>query len=92
MAASIGVWLVGYLKGVPKDSFSLGRNVLVRQLARDFVKDLHREGAEKQVVQGEVGVFGDVQKAVGQIEGPIGSVIQAAMGLDVGLTSDAQAG
>lgn len=72
----------------------LGRSGLERQVARDFVTELQKEGAEIQVVQGDDGVFADLEKAVGQIEGPIGGVIQAAMGLDVNpmLASDYQLG
>ena len=87
LGRSMSRWM--FERGARKFLF-LGRSGLERQLARDFVQDLQKEGAEIQVVRGDVGILEDVEKAVAQIEGPIGGVIQAAMGLDVSpmLTSD----
>ena len=41
-------------------------------------------GAQITVARGDVGTLDDVTKAISHIKEPIGGVIQAAMGLDVG--------
>ena len=61
----------------------LGRSGIDRPEARGLVTDLEAAGAQVTVVRGDVGNLSDVQNAVGTITGPIGGVIQAAMGLSV---------
>lgn len=61
----------------------IGRTATDRLSARLLVDQLQAARAEVQVVRGDVGVLADVQKAVDLIKGPIGGVVQAAMGLDV---------
>jgi len=69
-------------RGAKKFVF-IGRSGTDRKSARLLVDDLVASGAEVEVVRGDVGIYSDVQKAVNSIQGPIGGVIQAAMGLDV---------
>lgn len=65
----------------------LGRTGIDRAPARRLVEDLEQSGAQVTVARGDVGTYADVEKAVAQIEGPIGGVIQAAMGLDVSVNT-----
>lgn len=48
-----------------------------------MVKDLTELGAEVNVIRGDVAEVSVVEKAVAAIDGEIGGVVQAAMGLDV---------
>lgn len=61
----------------------IGRSGLDKLPARSLVKDLEEAGAHVQVFRGDVGNFEDVKNAVALVQGKIGGVIQAAMGLDV---------
>lgn len=61
----------------------LGRSGLKKKAARDLVKSLQAAGAEVSVIQGDVCNRSDVDKAVASIQGPLGGVVQAAMGLSV---------
>ena len=61
----------------------IGRSGLDKKQARQLVKDLEDSGARVQVVRGDVGNYEDVQKCVGLVDGLIGGVVHAAMGLDV---------
>ena len=63
----------------------MGRSGLERAVARSFVVDLKAKGAEVTVVKGDVANFSDVTNAVSLVNGPLGGVIQAAMGLSVSL-------
>ena len=64
-----------------------GRSGLDKEPARRLVKDLQDAGAYVHVPRGEVSDVTDVEEAVTAIEGEIGGVVQAAMGLDVSLTT-----
>lgn len=61
----------------------IGRSGTDRVPARQLVDDLRLSGAEVGVIRGDVCSYSDVEHAVASIDGPIGGVIQAAMGLDV---------
>lgn len=61
----------------------IGRSGLDKEPARRLVKDLEDAGAFVHVTRGDVGDVTGVEKAVAAIEGEIGGVVQAAMGLDV---------
>lgn len=76
---SISKWMIQ--RGARKLIF-LGRSGLDREPARRLVKDLEDAGAHVQVVRGDVSIYDDVQKCAEAADGPIGGVVQAAMGLD----------
>lgn len=80
LGRSISKWMVK--RGARKFVF-VGRSGTDRKPARLLVEDLQASGAEVTVVRGDVGVYADVQTAVAAIKGPVGGVIQAAMGLHV---------
>lgn len=61
----------------------IGRSGLDKEPARRLVKDLEDAGAYVQVTRGDVSEVAVVVEAVAAIEGEIGGVVQAAMGLDV---------
>lgn len=61
----------------------IGRSGLDKEPARRLVKDLEDAGAEVHITRGDVGDASVVEEAVAAIEGEIGGVVQAAMGLDV---------
>ncbi|TVY83962.1 Reducing polyketide synthase DEP5 [Lachnellula suecica] len=82
LGRSISKWMVK--RGAKKFVF-IGRSGTDREPARLLVDDLTSSGAEIQVVRGDVGVYDDVTRAVALIDGPVGGVIQAAMGLDEAL-------
>lgn len=81
LGGSISKWMVK--RGARKFVF-VGRSGTDRKPARLLVESLEASGAEVTVVRGDVGVYSDVQAAVAAINGPVGGVIQAAMGLNVG--------
>lgn len=62
----------------------LGRSGTEKREAKDLVDDLRRGGAHVHTVCGNVNSYRDVEEAITRIPGPIGGVVQAAMGLDVG--------
>lgn len=80
LGRSISKWMVK--RGVRKFVF-MGRSGTDRKPAHLLVEDLKASGCEVLVARGDVGRYADVQKAVSIIEGPIGGVVQAAMGLNV---------
>ena len=80
LGRSISKWMVK--QGARKFVF-LGRSGTDKTAARKLVEDLEHSGASVQVVRGDVSSYSDVQKCVDAIEGDIGGVIQAAMGLNV---------
>ncbi|KAJ5589352.1 hypothetical protein N7537_012030 [Penicillium hordei] len=82
LGRSISKWMVK--RGARKFVF-VGRTGTDRKPARQLVEDLEAEGADITVIRGDVGVLADVQKAVATIKGPVGGVIQAAMGLNEAL-------
>ena len=63
----------------------IGRSGLDKEPARRLVRDLQDAGAYVHVTRGDVSDVTVVEEAVAAIEGEIGGVVQAAMGLDVGL-------
>ena len=65
----------------------IGRSGLDKEPARRLVKDLQDSGAYVHVTRGDVSDATVVEEAVTAIEGEIGGVVQAAMGLDVCLTT-----
>ena len=77
---SISKWLMR--QGARKFVF-IGRSGLDKEAARRLVQDLGDAGAKVTVIRGDVGVYEDVQKCVDAVDGLIGGVVQAAMGLDV---------
>lgn len=80
LGRSISKWMVK--RGARKFVF-VGRTGTDRKAARQLVEDLEAEGAYVSVVRGDVSILADVQAAVAAIKGPVGGVIQAAMGLNV---------
>lgn len=84
LGRSISKWMVK--RGAKKFVF-IGRSGTDRKPAKMLVDDLEVSGASVEVVRGDVGNYADVQKAVDFIQGPIGGVIQAAMGLNEALWS-----
>lgn len=69
-------------RGARKFSF-LGRSGTDKPTARAIVKELESAGATVSVVRGDVASGGDVRRLVDQVEGNIGGVVHAAMGLSV---------
>lgn len=61
----------------------IGRSGLDKESARRLVKDLEEAGADVHVTRGDVGSPSVVEEAVAAIDGEVGGVVQAAMGLDV---------
>ena len=80
LGRALAKWMMA--RGARKLVF-LGRSGIDRPEARALVTDLEGAGAQVTVVRGDVGNLSDVQNAFGTITGPIGGVIQAAMGLSV---------
>lgn len=80
LGRSMSRWMVS--RGAKKFVF-LGRSATDRASAARLVEDLTLQGAECQVVRGDVCNLADVTKAVDCVEGHIGGVVQAAMGLNV---------
>jgi NAD(P)-dependent dehydrogenase (short-subunit alcohol dehydrogenase family) len=77
---SITKWM---MKRGAKNFAMIGRSGLDKEPAQRLVKDLKDAGADVSVTRGDVGDVSVVEKAVATIEGEIGGVVQAAMGLDV---------
>ena len=76
---SITKWMVK--QGARKFVF-IGRSGLDKEPARRLVHDPEDSGASCTVIRGDVGNYEDVQKCVEAVDGPVGGVVQAAMGLD----------
>lgn len=79
-------WMVS--RGARKFAF-LGRSGTDKLAARSLVEDLRASGADCEVVRGDVCNATDVEAVVdaGAAMGPIGGVIQAAMGLNEAIFS-----
>ena len=77
---SITKWM---MKRGAKKFTMIGRSGLDKEPARRLVQDLTALGAEVRVARGDVGDVSVVEEAVAAIDGDIGGVVQAAMGLDV---------
>ncbi|KAI0886290.1 ketoacyl-synt-domain-containing protein [Annulohypoxylon maeteangense] len=82
LGRSMSKWML--TRGARKFVF-LGRSGTDRAPARRLVEDLEFSGAQVTVVRGDVVNLEDVERAVASIDGAIGGVIQAAMGLDEAL-------
>ena len=80
---SITKWM---MKRGAKKFAMIGRSGLDKEPARRLVRELQEAGADVQVARGDVSDASVVEKAVAAIEGEIGGVVQAAMGLDVDST------
>ena len=76
---SISKWMMK--QGARKFAF-IGRSGLDKEPARRLVKDLEEAGADVIVTRGDVSSSAVVQCCVDSVSGPIGGVVQAAMGLD----------
>lgn len=83
LGRSMSKWMLA--RGARKFVF-LGRSGTDRAPARRLVEDLQAWGAQVTVVRGDVVELEDVQRAVAAIDGPIGGVVQAAMGLGVSVS------
>lgn len=85
LGRSLSKWMMS--RGARRFIF-LGRSGADRPVARKLVDDLEAFGAIVRVVRGDVGVRCHVERAVAESErlGPIGGVVQGAMGLSVSST------
>lgn len=85
LGRSMAKWMMG--RGACKFVF-LGRSGIDKPSARRVVEDLTSNGAQCEVVRGDVCNMRDVQSLVDRVDGFIGGVIQAAMGLNVSPNHD----
>lgn len=83
LGRSISRWMA--LRGA-KNFVFLGRSGTDKPEAQALVEDLERNGGSVTVIRGDVSSFKDVERTIASARGPIGGVIQAAMGLDVRLS------
>lgn len=81
LGRSLSKWMMS--RGARKFVF-LGRSGTDKESARRLIEDLKHTGADCKVVRGDVCNESDVKKVVDQVDGLVGGVIQAAMGLNVG--------
>ncbi|CRG92461.1 Nonribosomal peptide synthetase 14 [Talaromyces islandicus] len=79
LGRSMAKWMVA--RGAQNFVF-LGRSGTDRPSARRLIEDLTQSGAHCKVVRGDVCNKADVEAAVAAVDGLIGGVIQAAMGLN----------
>ncbi|KAH8657723.1 polyketide synthase [Xylariales sp. PMI_506] len=82
LGRSLSRWMLG--RGARKFVF-VGRSGTDKPTARRIVEDLIAAGAECKVVRGDVVNYEDIKKAVDAVDGKIGGVVQAAMGLNEAL-------
>lgn len=80
LGSSLAKWMM--TRGVRRFVF-LGRTGADRPKARELISRLEAQNAQCQVVRGDVRSADDVQRMVNGISGPIGGIVQAAMGLHV---------
>lgn len=80
LGSSLAKWMM--TRGARRFVF-LGRKGAYRPKARELISHLEAQNAQCQVVRGDVRSADDVQRMVNGISGPIGGVVQAAMGLHV---------
>lgn len=80
LGRSMSKWMMS--RGARKFVF-LGRSGLDKEPALRLVEDLSSNGAECKVVRGDVCNIEDVKRTVAQVDGLVGGVVQAAMGLNV---------
>ena len=81
LGRSLSRWM--FHQGARKFVF-LSRLGTKKIAAKPLVQDLQENGASIDVMIGDVSVFADIEAVVSQINGSVGGIIQAAMGLDVG--------
>ncbi|KIA75504.1 reducing type I polyketide synthase [Aspergillus ustus] len=86
LGRTLARWMLG--RGAKRFVF-LGRSGLDKPVARRLVEDLEAAGAECAVVRGDVCSADDVQAVVtaAAAQGPVGGVVQAAMGLNEAIFS-----
>jgi NADPH:quinone reductase-like Zn-dependent oxidoreductase len=77
---SLSMWM--FSRGARKFTF-LNRSGVANTRSAQLVKDLQALGAEVDVMQGDVSVSSDVEKAVNNLSYPLGGIILSAMGLQV---------
>lgn len=80
LGRSLSKWMMS--RGARKFVF-LGRSGLDKEAARHLIEDLEHNGADCKVVRGNVCRVGDVKMVLDKVDGLVGGVIQAAMGLNV---------
>jgi KR domain/Zinc-binding dehydrogenase len=80
LGRSLAKWMI--TRGARKFVF-LGRSGLDKAPARRLVENLEQNGADCRVVRGDVCSQSDIQAVMDQVDGLVGGVIQAAMGLNV---------
>ncbi|PWY76505.1 polyketide synthase [Aspergillus sclerotioniger CBS 115572] len=78
LGRSMAKWMMS--RGARKFVF-LGRSGMDKPSARQLIEDLALHGAQCKVIRGDVCNRADVEAAVAAVDGLIGGVIQAAMGL-----------
>ncbi|KAK6359538.1 hypothetical protein TWF696_000692 [Orbilia brochopaga] len=84
LGRSLSKWMLQ--RGARKFVY-LSRSGLDKEAARRLVQDLASLGAQCKVIRGDVSVMSDVETMVAAVDGPIGGVVQAAMGLKHALLS-----
>lgn len=72
------------LNGARHFSF-IGRSATDKTAAAELVQDLRHNGAEVDVIRGDVQDSTSVDEALNRMRMPLGGVVQAAMGLGVNL-------
>ncbi len=82
LGRSLSKWMFG--RGARNFVF-IGRSGADKPSARELVEELQSLGAIVTVVTGDVNCYKDVEIFTKHASAPIGGVIQAAMGLKVGL-------
>lgn len=82
LGRSMSKWMLA--RGARKFVF-LGRSGLDKPAARHLVEDLRKQGAKCEVVRGDVCSSADIEEMVRRANGPIGGIVQAAMGLNVSI-------
>ncbi|KAI0021210.1 polyketide synthase [Xylariomycetidae sp. FL0641] len=84
LGRSISKWMLS--RGA-RSFVYLGRSGLEKPEAQTLVDDLLNQGAQVEVIRGDVSLYNDVEKAVQSAPFPIGGVVHAAMGLSEALWS-----
>lgn len=82
LGRSLSKWM--FERGAREFVF-IGRSGADKPSARQLVEELQSAGAIVKVVTGDVSCYKDVENLVKHTSGPIGGLVQAAMGLKVGL-------
>ncbi|KAL9120671.1 MAG: hypothetical protein Q9187_002770 [Circinaria calcarea] len=82
IGSSISRWMM--TRGARKFVF-MGRSGVDRDSAQTQVDELRTSGADVRVARGDVSSFPDVKRIVAEVEGKIGGVLHAAMGLSEAL-------